>query len=137
MSTPNLQEQNSKVTVNFTNIITVSQNICPGRACFELVAGMNAGTNLALAVERGFFENNVAGGSIFDVHCFSNAYIELKSIHFRKNTGRAVKIYNGNSVELKLVKAMFSENKIHHWDGGAVFGSRWVSIVFEPIRAHL
>ena len=131
MSTPNLQEQKSKVTVNFTNM-TVSQNNCPGQACFELVAGVN-GTKLALAVEGGFYENNVAGGSIFDVHGFSNPSVELKSVHFRKNTGRAVKIYNGYSLELKLVKAMFSENKIHHWDGGAVFVGGFTKEAFVSV----
>ena len=34
------QESNSRITIDFTNT-TVTQNVCPGRACFEFVAGMD------------------------------------------------------------------------------------------------
>ena len=92
----------------------MSQNNCSGQACFRVFAGIN-GTDLVLVMERVLFENNVAEVNILDVHGFSNGYTDFKSSQFRKNKGRAVQIHDGISVELKIERALFSENK-----GGAV-----------------
>ena len=92
----------------------MSQNNCSGQACFRVFAGIN-GIDLVLVMERVLFENNVADVNILDVHGFSNGYTDFKSSQFRKNKGRAVQIHDGISVELKIERALFSENK-----GGAV-----------------
>ncbi|PFX17515.1 hypothetical protein AWC38_SpisGene18147 [Stylophora pistillata] len=102
--------------------MTVTQNVCPGRACFKFVAGMN-GAKIALKMERRTLERNVIGdgeGSVLDVHGFANTDVDLKLMQFQSNTGRALKIHNGNSLELKITKSEFSDHKIYQWDGGAV-----------------
>lgn len=113
MSIQNLQANQSSIKANFTDL-RVLQNICSGKACFRVFAGIN-GTDLVLVMERVLFENNVAEVNILDVHGFSNGYTDFKSSQFRKNKGRAVQIHDGISVELKIERALFSENK-----GGAV-----------------
>ena len=113
MSIQNLQANQSSIKANFTDL-RVLQNICSGKACFRVFAGIN-GTDLVLVMERVLFENNVAEVNILDVHGFSNGYTDFKSSQFRKNRGRAVQIHDGISVELKIERALFSENK-----GGAV-----------------
>ena len=109
MSIQNLQANQSSIKANFTDL-RVSQNICSGKACFRVFAGIN-GTDLVLVMERVLFENNVAEVNILDVHGFSNGYTDFKSSQFRKNKGRAVQIHDGISVELKIERALFSENK--------------------------
>ena len=113
ISIQNLQANQSSIKANFTDI-RVLHNICSGQACFRVFAGIN-GTDLVLVMERVLFENNVAEVNILDVHGFSNGYTDFKSSQFRKNKGRAVQIHDGISVELKIERALFSENK-----GGAV-----------------
>ena len=113
ISIQNLQANQSNIKVNLTDI-RVSQNNCSGQACFRVFAGIN-GIDLVLVMERVLFENNVADVNILDVHGFSNGYTDFKSSQFRKNKGRAVQIHDGISVELKIERALFSENK-----GGAV-----------------
>ena len=113
MSIQNLQANQSSIKANFTDL-RVLQNICSGKACFRVFAGIN-GTDLVLVMERVLFKNNVAEVNILDVHGFSNGYTDFKSSQFRKNKGRAVQIHDGISVELKIERALFSENK-----GGAV-----------------
>ena len=113
MSIQNLQANQSSIKANFTDL-RVLHNYCSGQACFRVFAGIN-GTDLVLVMERVLFENNVAEVNILDVHGFSNGYTDFKSSQFRKNKGRAVQIHDGISVELKIERALFSENK-----GGAV-----------------
>ena len=113
MSIQNLQANQSSIKANFTDL-RVSHNNCSGQACFRVFAGIN-GTDLVLVMERVLFENNVAEVNILDVHGFSNGYTDFKSSQFRKNKGRAVQVHDGISVELKIERALFSENK-----GGAV-----------------
>ena len=113
MSIQNLRANQSSIKANFTDL-SVLQNICSGKACFRVFAGIN-GNDLVLVMERVLFENNVAEVTILDVHGFSNGYTDFKSSKFRKNKGRAVQIHDGISVELKIERALFSENK-----GGAV-----------------
>ena len=110
MSIQNLQANQSSIKANFTDL-RVLQNICSGQACFRVFAGIN-GTDLVLVMERVLFENNVAEVNILDVHGFSNGYTAFKSTQFRKNTGRAVKIHNGNSIDLKIETSIFSGNGI-------------------------
>ena len=110
MSIQNLQANQSSIKVNLTDI-RVSQNNCSGKACFRVFAGIN-GIDLVLVMERVLFENNVADVNILDVHGFSNGYTDFKSSQFRKNTGRAIKIHNGNSIDLKIKSSNFSENGI-------------------------
>ena len=84
------------------------------------------GAEIALKMEKGMLESNVIAngeGSVVDVHGFANAKVELKSMHFQRNRGRAVEIYSGNSLELKIAKSEFSYHKIYQWDGGAVLVS--------------
>ena len=109
MSIQNLQANQSSIKANFTDL-RVSHNICSGKACFRVFAGIN-GTDLVLVMERVLFENNVAEVNILDVHGFSNGYTDFKSSQFLENTGRAVQIHDGISVELKIERALFSENK--------------------------
>lgn len=129
MSIQNLQANQSSIKVNFTDI-RVTHNNCLGQACFQVFAGIN-GTDLVLVMERVLFENNAAEVNILDVHGFSNGFTDFKSTQFRKNTGRAVKIHNGNSIDLKIETSIFSGNGIPYsrikpwWDndesnGGAV-----------------
>ena len=140
--TKKLQESNSRITIDFTNT-TVTQNVCPGRACFEFVAGMD-GAEIALKMEKGMLESNVIAngeGSVVDVHGFANAKVELKSMHFQRNRGRAVEIYSGNSLELKIAKSEFSYHKIYQWDGGAVLVSNFTkkasaSVVRSKFRSN-
>ena len=110
MSIQNLQANQSSIKANFTDV-RVSHNNCSGQACFRVFAGIN-GTDLALVVERVLFQNNVAEVNILDVHGFSNGYTAFKSTQFRENTGRAVKIHNGNSIDLKIETSIFSGNGI-------------------------
>ena len=110
MSIQNLQANQSSIKANFTDL-RVSHNNCSGQACFRVFAGIN-GTDLVLVMERVLFENNVAEVNILDVHGFSNGYTAFKSTQFRKNTGRAVKIHNGNSIDLKIETSIFSGNGI-------------------------
>ena len=119
MSAQSVQvEDIAKFTVNFTNI-TASQNSCPGQACLEIVAGMNG--KLTLEMDQVIFEHNKAGESILDIRNSSNAYVKFKSTQFTKNAGRAVKLHVGNTLELKIVKGTFVENKIgQRGNGGAV-----------------
>lgn len=142
MSIQNLQENQRSIKANFTDI-RVSHNNCSGQACFQVFAGIN-GADLVLVMERVLFENNAAEVNILDVHGFSNGHINIKSTQFRKNTGRAVKIHNGNSVDLKIETSIFSGNGIPYsrikpwWDydesnGGAVLvdgftQDAWVSM---------
>ena len=129
MSIQNLQANQSSIKANFTDL-RVSHNNCSGKACFRVFAGIN-GTDLVLVMERVLFENNVAEVNILDVHGFSNGYTDFKSTQFLENTGRAVKIHNGGSVDLKIERSIFSGNGIPYsrikpeWDydesnGGAV-----------------
>ena len=129
MSIQNLQANQSSIKANFTDL-RVSHNYCSGQACFRVFAGIN-GTDLVLVMERVLFENNVAEVNILDVHGFSNGYTDFKSTQFLENTGRAVKIHNGDSVDLKIETSIFSGNGIPYsrikpeWDydesnGGAV-----------------
>ena len=113
ISIQNVHANQSSIKVNL-NDIRVSQNNRSGQACFRVFAGIN-GTDLVLVIERVLFENNVAEVNILDVHGFSNGYTDFKSSQFRKNKGRAVQVHDGISVELKIERALFSENK-----GGAV-----------------
>ena len=113
ISIQNLNANQSIIKANFTDL-RVLQNICSGKACFRVFAGVN-GNDLVLVMERVLFKNNVAEVNILDVHGFSNGYTDFKSSQFRKNKGRAVQIHDGISVELKIERALFSENK-----GGAV-----------------
>ena len=110
MSIQNLQANQSSIKAYFTDV-RVSHNNCSGQACFRVFAGIN-GTDLALVVERVLFQNNVAEVNILDVHGFSNGYTAFKSTQFRENTGRAVKIHNGNSIDLKIETSIFSGNGI-------------------------
>ena len=109
------QSSRAEIRVNFTNI-TVSQNICPGKACFEIGSG-NDGL-LIMKMEEGKFESNNALESVFDIG--GTSVIEFTAIQFRKNTGRAVTIRNGNSVQLKIMNGKFLNNRIGG-NGGAVF----------------
>ena len=110
MSIQNLQGNQSSIKANFTDV-RVSHNNCSGQACFRVFAGIN-GTDLVLVMERVLFENNVAEVNILDVHGFSNGYTAFKSTQFRENTGRAVKIHSGNSIDLKIETSNFSGNGI-------------------------
>ena len=110
MSIQNLQANQSSIKANFTDL-RVSHNNCSGQACFRVFAGIN-GTDLVLVMERVLFENNVAEVNILDVHGFSNGYTDFKSTQFLENTGRAVKIHNGDSVYLKIETSNFSGNGI-------------------------
>ena len=110
ISIQNLQANQSSIKANFTDL-RVLQNICSGKACFRVFAGIN-GTDLVLVMERVLFENNVAEVNILDVHGFSNGYTDFKSTQFLENTGRAVKIHNGDSVDLKIERSIFSGNGI-------------------------
>ena len=110
MSIQNLQANQSSIKANFTDL-RVSHNICSGKACFRVFAGIN-GTDLVLVMERVLFENNVAEVNILDVHGFSNGYTDFKSSQFLENTGRAVKIHNGDSIDLKIERSNFSGNGI-------------------------
>ena len=111
-------EDIAKFTVNFKNI-TASQNSCPGQACFEIVAGMNG--KLTLEMDQVIFEHNEGGESILDIRSSSNAYVKFESTQFTKNTGRAVKLHDGNALELKIVKGTFVENKIGQMGNGGAF----------------
>ena len=110
ISIQNLQANQSSIKANFTDL-RVSHNNCSGQACFRVFAGIN-GTDLVLVMERVLFENNVAEVNILDVHGFSNGYTDFKSTQFLENTGRAVKIHNGDSVDLKIERSIFSGNGI-------------------------
>ena len=110
MSIQNLQANQSSIKANFTDI-RVLHNICSGQTCFRVFAGIN-GTDLVLVMERVLFENNVAEVNILDVHGFSNGYTDFKSTQFLENTGRAVKIHNGDSIDLKIERSIFSGNGI-------------------------
>lgn len=142
MSIQNSQANQSSIKANFTDV-RLSDNNCSGQACFQVFAGIN-GADLVLVMERALFENNAAEVNILDVHGFSNGHINIKSTQFRKNTGRAVKIHNGNSIDLKIETSIFSGNGIPYsrikpwWDydesnGGAVLvdgftQDAWVSM---------
>ena len=110
ISIQNLQANQSSIKANFTDI-RVLHNICSGQACFRVFAGIN-GTDLVLVMERVLFENNVAEVNILDVHGFSNGYTDFKSSQFLENTGRAVKIHNGDFIDLKIERSNFSGNGI-------------------------
>jgi len=106
-----LQANQSTIKANFTDII-VTHNNCSGQACFQVrFCGIN-GADLNLVMERVLFENNMAEENILNVYGFSNKYIDFKSTQFRKNAGRAVKIHNGNSIDLKIETSIFSGNGI-------------------------
>ena len=129
-------QQIGTIAVYFKNI-TVSQNSCPGHACFEIVAGTNG--KLALEMDQVNFEENESGGNILKVQNSSLVYVELKSTRFKKNVGRAVKLYNGDSLELKIINGTFTENKIqgNSSNGGAVFVSRFTQkAVVSLSRSH-
>ena len=110
ISIQNLQANQSSIKAYFTDI-RVLHNICSGQACFRVFAGIN-GTDLVLVMERVLFENNVAEVNILDVHGFSNGYTDFKSTQFLENIGRAVKIHNGDSIDLKIERSIFSGNGI-------------------------
>ena len=110
ISIQNLQANQCSIKANFTDI-RMSHNNCSGQACFRVFAGIN-GTDLVLVLERVLFENNAAKVNILDVNGFSNGYTAFKSTRFRENTGRAVKIHNGNSIDLKIETSIFSGNGI-------------------------
>ena len=110
ISIQNLHANQSSIKVNLTDI-RVSQNNCSGQACFRVFAGIN-GTEFFLVMERVLFENNVAEVNILDVHGFSNGYTDFKSTQFLENIGRAVKIHNGDSIDLKIERSIFSGNGI-------------------------
>ena len=110
MSIQNLQANQCSIKANFTDV-RVSHNNCSGQACFRVFAGIS-GTDLVLVMERVLFENNAAKVNILDVNGFSNGYTAFKSTQFRENTGRAVKIHNGNSIDLKIETSIFSGNGI-------------------------
>ena len=132
MSTTDLQApQISGFTVNFSNV-TVSQNSCPGNACFEIVAGVNG--KLTIEMDQVSFGNNQAGENILDVHGSSNAYIEFKSTNFRGNAGRAINLHDGNSLKLKITKATFNENEIgERRNGGALSVSGFTKEAFVSL----
>ena len=110
MSIQNLYGNQSSIKANFTDL-RVSHNNCSGQACFRVFAVIN-GTDLVLVMERVLFESNVAEVNILDVHGFSNGYTAFKSTQFLENTGRAVKIHNGDSIYLKIERSIFSGNGI-------------------------
>ena len=110
ISIQNLQANQCSIKANFTDI-RMSHNNCSGQACFRVFAGIN-GTDLVLVMERVLFENNVAEVNILDVHGFSNGYTDFKSTQFLENIGRAVKIHNGDSIDLKIERSIFSGNGI-------------------------
>ena len=110
MSIKNLYGNQSSIKANFTDL-RVSHNNCSGQACFRVFAVIN-GTDLVLVMERVLFESNVAEVNILDVHGFSNGYTAFKSTQFLENTGRAVKIHNGDSIYLKIERSIFSGNGI-------------------------
>ena len=110
MSIKNLYGNQSSIKANFTDL-RVSHNNCSGQACFRIFAGINE-TDLVLVMERVLFESNVAEVNILDVHGFSNGYTDFKSTQFLENTGRAVKIHNGDSIDLKIERSIFSGNGI-------------------------
>ncbi|KAJ7392406.1 hypothetical protein OS493_012068 [Desmophyllum pertusum] len=122
MSAQSLQAEQVRLTANFTNI-NGSLNSCPGQACFQIVAGMNG--TLMLEMDQVNFENNEAGGSVLDVSGSSS--VELKSTQFRTNTGRAVKLRDGDSLELKIAKGNFAENEIEQKGNGSNGGAVYVS----------
>ena len=132
MSAQSVQvEDVAKFTVNFTSM-NVSQNSCPGQACFEIVAGMNG--KLTLEMDQVIFEHNKAGESILDIRNSSNAYVKFKSTQFTENAGRAVKLHDGNALELKIVKGTFVDNNIgQKGDGGAVSVSRFTQKAFVSL----
>ena len=132
MSAQSVQvEDVAKFTVNFTSM-NVSQNSCPGKACFEIVAGMNG--KLTLEMDEVIFEHNKAGESILDISNSSNAYVKFKSTQFTENAGRAVKLHDGNALELKIVKGTFVDNNIgQKGDGGAVSVSRFTQKAFVSL----
>ena len=110
MSIQNLHGDQCSIKANFTDV-RVLHNNCSGQACFRVFAGIN-GTDLVLVMERVLFESNVAEVNILDVHGFSNGYADFKSTRFLENTGRAVKIHNGDSIDLKIERSIFSGNGI-------------------------
>ena len=118
------QTLQAQTRVNFTNI-TVVHNTCPGEACFKIASRNNG--KLTMKIEEGQFENNQAEENVLDIS--GTSVIELKSVQFRSNSGRAVNIHDGNSVELNLAKGNFVENHIDHWnkirDGAAIFVHRF------------
>ena len=124
------------ITVYFKNI-TVSQNSCPGHACFEIVAGANG--KLELEMDQVNFEENESGNNILDVQNSSQAYVDFKSTRFKKNVGRAVKLHDGETLELKIINGTFAENKIggNNSNGGAVFVSGFTQKAFVSLsRSH-
>ena len=125
-------QQIGTITVYFKNV-TVSQNSCPGHACFEIVADVNG--KLALKMDQVNFEENESGESILKVQNSSLVYVELKSTRFKKNVGRAVKLYDGDSLELKITNGTFTENKIqgNSSNGGAVFVSGFTQKAFVSL----
>ena len=133
ISAQNVQAQQiGTITVYFRNI-TVSQNSCPGHACFEIVAGVNG--KLALEMDQVKFEDNESGESILDVQNSSNMYVEFKSTQFKKNVGRAVKLHDGDSLKLKIMNGTFAENKIreNRSNGGAAFVSGFKQEAFVSL----
>ena len=110
ISIQNLHGNQSSIKANFTDV-SVSHNNCSGQACFRVFAVINR-TDLVLVMERVLFEGNVAEVNILDVHGFSNGYTDFKSTQFLENTGRAVTIHNGDSIDLKIERSIFSGNGI-------------------------
>jgi len=125
-------QQIDTITVYFTNI-TVSQNSCPGHACFEIVAGVNR--KLALEMDQVNFEDNKSGESILDVQNSSHVYVKFKSTQFKKNVGRAVKLHDGDSLELKIMNGTFAGNEIRGNSsyGAAVFVSGFKQTAFVSL----
>ena len=124
------------ITVYFKNI-TVSQNSCPGHACFEIVPGANG--KLELEMDQVNFEENESRNNILDVQNSSQAYVDFKSTRFKKNVGRAVKLHDGETLELKIINGTFAENKIggNNSNGGAVFVSGFTQKAFVSLsRSH-
>ena len=112
-----------KIIVNFTNI-TVVGNRCPGIACFALGSGNNTGF-LTMAMDKGKFESNQAGARVLDIR--GDSTIELNSVLFAKNNGRAINIESGKSMKFFLVNGNFVNNNVVDveapGDGGAIFVS--------------
>ena len=133
ISAQNVQaEQIGTITVNFTNI-TVSQNICPGHACFEIDAGENR--KLVLEMDQVKFEDNESVESILNIQNSSLVYVKFKSTQFKKNAGRAVKLHDGDSLELKIINGTFAGNKIrgNSSNGRAVFVSGFKQKAFVSL----
>lgn len=137
ISTQNVPSQQIGLITVYFKSIAVSQNSCPGHACFEIVAGVNG--KLVLEMDQVNFEDNKSGESILDIQNSSQVYVEFNSTRFKKNVGRAVKLHDGETLELKIINGTFAENKIrgNSSNGGAVFVSGFTQKALASLsRSH-